>query len=59
MDKRDWPAYGGDLSNTRYSALDQINTQNITKLSQAWVYDTASHRAAPKRIVPRKRRLWW
>ncbi|HTC86859.1 MAG TPA: pyrroloquinoline quinone-dependent dehydrogenase [Bryobacteraceae bacterium] len=35
----DWPAYGGDLSNTRYSALDQINTQNITKLSQAWVYD--------------------
>ena len=36
----DWPAYGGDLGNTRYSALDQINTQNITKLTQAWVYDT-------------------
>lgn len=35
----DSQAYGGDLSNTRYSALDQINTQNITKLSQAWVYD--------------------
>ncbi len=28
----DWPAYGGDLGNTRYSALDQINIQNITKL---------------------------
>ena len=36
----DWPAYGGDLANTRYSPLDQINTQNITKLTQAWLYDT-------------------
>ncbi len=36
----DWPAYGGDLGNTRYSALDQINSQNITNLGQAWVYDT-------------------
>jgi glucose dehydrogenase len=26
-------AYGGDLGNTRYSALDQINLQNITKLT--------------------------
>ena len=36
----DWPAYGGNLANTRYSALDQINTQNVTKLAQAWVFDT-------------------
>jgi glucose dehydrogenase len=36
----DWPAYGGDLANTRYSALDRINIQNVTKLAQAWVYDT-------------------
>ncbi len=36
----DWPVYGGDLGNTRYSALDQINIQNVTKLAQAWVYDT-------------------
>src|ERR1700685_3462042 len=35
----DWPAYGGDLGNTRYSALDQINIQNITKLTQAWAFD--------------------
>ena len=44
----DWPAYGGDLGNTRYSALDQINIQNITKLTQAWAYDmrTAGARKA-------------
>jgi quinoprotein glucose dehydrogenase len=36
----DWPAYGGDLANTRYSALDQINIQNVTNLASAWVYDT-------------------
>jgi glucose dehydrogenase len=36
----DWPAYGGDVANTRYSALDQINTQNVTKLAQAWMFDT-------------------
>jgi glucose dehydrogenase len=37
----DWPAYGGNLANTRYSTLDQINTQNVTKLAQAWVnYNT-------------------
>ncbi len=34
----EWPAYGGDLSNTRYSALDQINIQNVTKLTPAWMY---------------------
>ena len=35
----EWPVYGGDLGNTRYSTLDQINIQNITKLTQAWAYD--------------------
>jgi glucose dehydrogenase len=38
--QNDWPAYGGDLGNTRYSALDQINVQNVTKISQAWLYNT-------------------
>jgi glucose dehydrogenase len=36
----DWPAYGGDLGNMRYSALGQINIQNVTNLGQAWVFDT-------------------
>ena len=35
-----WPAYGGDLGNTRYSALDQINPRNVTRLAQTWIFDT-------------------
>ncbi len=28
----EWPTYGGDLGNTRYSPLDQINAANFNKL---------------------------
>ena len=34
----DWPMYNRDLAGTRYSPLEQINTANVTKLTQAWVY---------------------
>jgi len=33
----DWTAVNGDQSNTRYSALTQINSQTVTKLGAAWV----------------------
>src|SRR5262245_38684313 len=32
----DFPLAGGDYSNQRYSALDQINTSNIGRLGGAW-----------------------
>ncbi len=38
----EWPTYGGDLGNTRYSALDQINAANFYKLQVAWRFDTAN-----------------
>ena len=28
----EWPTYGGDLGNARYSPLDQINEQNFARL---------------------------
>src|SRR6267142_2318185 len=31
----DWPTYGGDLSSTRYSPLDQIGAANFNKLEVA------------------------
>jgi quinoprotein glucose dehydrogenase len=34
--KGEWPTYGGDLGHTRYSALDQINAANFSKLEVAW-----------------------
>ncbi|HWC74169.1 MAG TPA: PQQ-binding-like beta-propeller repeat protein [Gemmatimonadales bacterium] len=36
----DWPVTGGDPGNTRYSRLDQINTQNVAQLRVAWTYHT-------------------
>src|SRR5947207_3971704 len=38
--KGEWPAYGGDLGNTRYSPLDQINAANFDKLEIAWRFKT-------------------
>jgi glucose dehydrogenase len=35
-----WSSYGNDPGNSRYSPLKQINTSNVTKLTQAWVFDT-------------------
>ena len=32
----DWPAYGHDLANTRYSPLDQIGPQTLANLHVAW-----------------------
>src|SRR6185436_16056468 len=34
----DWPMYNRDLASTRYSPLEQINTTNVDKLTQAWAY---------------------
>ena len=38
----EWPAYGGDGGGIRYSALDQINTDNIANLEVAWVWKSDS-----------------
>lgn len=34
----DWPRYARDLGGTRYSPLDDINTQNIGNLQEAWKF---------------------
>jgi len=38
----EWRTYGGDLGNTRYSPLDQINASNFNKLQIAWRFSTAN-----------------
>ena len=37
----EWPTYGGDLGNTKYSPLDQINRDNFAKLRIAWRWQSA------------------
>jgi quinoprotein glucose dehydrogenase len=36
----EWRTYGGDLGNTRYAPLDQINGGNFNKLQVAWRFKT-------------------
>ena len=45
-----WTVYGGDLSNTRYAANDQINAGNIQNLHLKWIFQTGvSARSRPRR----------
>ncbi len=37
---REWPTYGGDLANTRYSPLSQIDAGNFSKMEVAWRFKT-------------------
>ena len=37
---QEWPHYGGDLAGRKYSALDQINRDNVGRLKVAWTYHT-------------------
>ncbi len=39
-----WPSYGLDYAETRFSQLDQINTGNAAKLGLVWSYDLESTR---------------
>jgi alcohol dehydrogenase (cytochrome c) len=34
---KEWPAVSGDLGNTRYSTLTQINPQTVARLAGAWM----------------------
>jgi glucose dehydrogenase len=37
---RDWEVYGGGVESIRYSALNQINRDNVHLLQAAWTFDT-------------------
>lgn len=36
----DWPAYGRDAGGTKFSPLEQIDRENVTKLKLAWTFRT-------------------
>src|SRR5437868_4664930 len=37
---QDWPSVTNDKTGMRYSALEQINRQNVSRLQVAWMYHT-------------------
>ena len=44
----EWRTYGGDLGNTRYAALDQINSSNFDKLQIVWRLKTDNFGPEPE-----------
>ena len=42
---KEWAVFGGDQANTRYSALDQINTNNVKNLKVAWMHSLGSNQS--------------
>lgn len=36
----DWKYYGGDGASTKYSVLDQINAENVGRVTQAWIWES-------------------
>ncbi len=43
-----WSAYGGDPGGSRYSALDQVNRDNVQQLKLAWQFRTGAVRNHPQ-----------
>jgi quinoprotein glucose dehydrogenase len=43
----EWPHYGGDLGNSKYSPLDQINRDNVKTLRVAWRWKADNYGARP------------
>ena len=43
-----WRSYGGDITNTRYTPLSQIDASNFSKLQVAWTFNTASLGPVPE-----------
>ncbi len=42
----EWPVFGGDLANTKYSALEQIDRDNFSRLEIAWRWTSISTEVA-------------
>ncbi|HET7697627.1 MAG TPA: pyrroloquinoline quinone-dependent dehydrogenase [Vicinamibacterales bacterium] len=48
----EWRSYGYDPGGSRYSPLDQVRRDNVSRLAQAWVYHHGEPAAAPGREGP-------
>jgi quinoprotein glucose dehydrogenase len=46
-----WQVYRGDKGSTGYSALDQINTTNLSSIKVAWVYHTGDAREGNRSAI--------
>src|SRR5271170_7609567 len=47
----DWPRVGNDPGCMRYSKLDQINRENVTRLKRIWTYHTRELEGRPGKTI--------
>src|SRR5690606_40958822 len=47
-DDFEWPSYGGDLGQTRYAPLEQIDASNFGSLELAWRFSTLNLGPTPE-----------
>jgi len=40
LEQSDWPVWGGDTENNHFSALAQINRDNVKQLAKVWSFDS-------------------
>jgi quinoprotein glucose dehydrogenase len=47
----DWPVYSGDPTGSKYTALDQINRDNVKSLKLAWIFRSEDLRERPATTI--------
>ena len=52
----EWPSYGGDLGNTRYSPLDQINAAQFQQAASRLALQDRQPRARGRKTIWKARR---
>ncbi len=52
QDRSDWPVFGGEPGNSKYSPLTQINKSNVIKLQIVWTWKTGERPIPDKGIAP-------
>ncbi len=54
VDQGDWPSYGGDFGSTKYTALSQIDRDNVAELEVAWRWESPDNAevAKSRRFTP-------
>lgn len=50
----DWVAWGGTMAGTRFSKLDQIKPENVSKLKVAWTYSFGEEEPHGLQVTPIK-----
>src|SRR5438309_12021026 len=55
----EWPSYGGDLANGKYSELGQISQNNVQNLQIAWTWTSVDEELRQRNKAIRENPAFW